>query len=281
MMPLHSISDQTKKVVIIDEPGQMCNQLWAYSPIMAFCSAKKIPLTIYGFNSYLELFVESIDRNVNFLDQKSTSKALLKVIKTGLKIKRIFGLPSQSIEISGTVFVKSWAFSKPLHQASFLKIFHQYAIKHFRLPLMVHKSLGVNRVGLHIRRGDYATWLGGRYFYSLEQYREQAISLAERLFPNQDVEFLIASNEDVSEFAKTLPNSIYFKDNSPLEDLALLASSSVIVGPPSTFSMWASFYSQVPIWFIKTSDSPPPDRLPPYIVYQDVFSDGTTLSVEN
>jgi len=231
------------------------------------------------FKTYLKLFIESIDRNVNFLDRKGANKALLKAINTGLKIKRIFGLPSQSLEISGTVFVKSWAFGKPSHQENFLELFHQYAIKHFRLPLTAHKSLSVNRVGLHIRRGDYATWLGGRYFYSLEQYREQAIRLAKHLFPNQDVEFLIASNEDVSDLAKTLPNSTYFKDNSPLQDLALLASSSVIVGPPSTFSMWASFYSKVPIWFIKTSEAPPPDRLPPYIVYQDVFSDGTRLVV--
>jgi len=44
------ISDDTKRVVIIDEPGQLCNQLWAYSPIIGFLTQRrKYLLTIYGF----------------------------------------------------------------------------------------------------------------------------------------------------------------------------------------------------------------------------------------
>jgi hypothetical protein len=35
-----------------------------------------------------------------------------------------------------------------------------------------------------------------------------------------------------------------------------LASCDYIVGPPSTFSLWASFYGQVPLCFLQKPDEP-------------------------
>jgi len=35
-----------------------------------------------------------------------------------------------------------------------------------------------------------------------------------------------------------------------IEDLYTLASCDYIIGPPSTFTMWASFYGRVPLYKI-------------------------------
>jgi hypothetical protein len=42
-------------ILIIDAPGQLCNQLWTYAPVAAFSIKYKIPLRIMGFHDYASL----------------------------------------------------------------------------------------------------------------------------------------------------------------------------------------------------------------------------------
>ena len=48
--------------------------------------------------------------------------------------------------------------------------------------------------GIHIRYGDYKTYKGGRYYYSLEQYHALMLNI-KKLFSNKTVTFFISSNE--------------------------------------------------------------------------------------
>ena len=100
-------------------------------------------------------------------------------------------------------------------------------------------------VGIHIRRGDYKEHREGRYFYEPRQYADLMRATA-ALFPGQ-VHFLICSNETVNpetfkEFSFTLGN------NHLVEDLYSFAQCDYILGPPSTYTMWASFMGQVPLY---------------------------------
>ena len=105
-------------------------------------------------------------------------------------------------------------------------------------------------IGVHIRYGDYRTWLDGKYYYPPKQYHSLMLQI-QNLFKDDSVVFFVASNEkiDLSEFSGcdcfSLPNGTSTKD------LYGLSICDFLIGPPSTFSGWASYHGNVPVYFIE------------------------------
>ena len=108
-------------------------------------------------------------------------------------------------------------------------------------------------IGVHIRRGDYASHLHGRYCFEIEDYL-RVIEDAKSLFPGKKVAFLICSNEKLHRglFGEM---DCTFGTGHFLEDMYALARCDYIVGPPSTYSLWASFYGQALLCFLQTRDA--------------------------
>jgi hypothetical protein len=105
-------------------------------------------------------------------------------------------------------------------------------------------------VGVHIRAGDYRTWLGGRYYFPVQRYAMWMRELLE-LLPSRKVTFLVCSNERLSR--REFPGlSVEFGNRfaPPVEDLYGLAGCDYIFGPVSTFSLWASFYGNTPLFML-------------------------------
>lgn len=105
-------------------------------------------------------------------------------------------------------------------------------------------------VGVHIRRGDYRTFNNGMYFYTNAQYRSILLKVND-LFKDKNTLFFISSNEkiDLTDFQGC---ECFLIDNSmAISDLYGLCISDYIIGPPSTFSGWASFYGNKPLYFIE------------------------------
>jgi hypothetical protein len=101
-------------------------------------------------------------------------------------------------------------------------------------------------VGVHVRLGDYATWSGGRYFWPLSAYAAM-MRKVQALHAGREVLFLVCSNErvDLASFGE-LPCAAGTDD--PVVDLYALARCDYLFGPPSSFTLWASFYGGVPLW---------------------------------
>jgi hypothetical protein len=97
-------------------------------------------------------------------------------------------------------------------------------------------------VGVHIRWEDYR---GTDYFLSVSEYCHQMNRVAALLAPRRPI-FLVFSNETIPRepFAGL---SALFPSGNPWEDLYTMASCDYLLGPPSTFSGWASFYGAVPL----------------------------------
>ncbi|MDB6028836.1 MAG: hypothetical protein JWM68_5059, partial [Verrucomicrobiales bacterium] len=101
-------------------------------------------------------------------------------------------------------------------------------------------------IGVHIRRGDYKGFQGGRFYFEIDQYVKVMRSASE-LFPNKRVRFLICSNESLR--AEQFQNvSVAFGPGHLVEDLYSLAACDFLLGTHSTFVMWASFYGEVPLY---------------------------------
>jgi hypothetical protein len=105
-------------------------------------------------------------------------------------------------------------------------------------------------IGVHVRRTDYAQWSGGRYSFGDQVYRKAIQDMVGQMAPMK-AGFLIASDEPVNlKNYDSLGCRIAWDRREPMVDLMALSMCDFIVGPPSTFSMWASFYGRVPLCFI-------------------------------
>ncbi len=107
-------------------------------------------------------------------------------------------------------------------------------------------------VGVHIRHGDYASYLDGRFFYPVQTYLRLMRDCQALLAPKR-VAFLIFSNasHESNEFAEF--------DATPgpgglVSDLHALSLCDWIIGPPSSYSSWAAFYGRVPIARVQEPD---------------------------
>jgi hypothetical protein len=99
-------------------------------------------------------------------------------------------------------------------------------------------------VGVHVRQDDYRTFKDGRYFYSHRQYRN-LMEQVRSVYPDRPVSFLVCSDDPVPADAFSGFDVLYGNGHE-LEDLYALASCDLLMGPPSTYSRWASFYGKVP-----------------------------------
>jgi hypothetical protein len=108
-------------------------------------------------------------------------------------------------------------------------------------------------VGIHMRFGDYLNFKGGKYYFPPARYFSWMEQLAGQ-FPGRKVAFMICSDEPrpASGFPGLL---VGLGPGSMAGDLYALAKCDYIFGPPSTFSQWASFYGEKPLFHLEDRDA--------------------------
>ena len=122
-------------------------------------------------------------------------------------------------------------------------------------------------IGVHIRRGDYKTFESGHFFYEAEEYAD-CMKSAAGIFKVRNVVFLVCSNETIDPIVfKNHGLKFYFGTGDKIEDMYSLARCNYLMGPPSTYSMWASIYGKVPLYMIRkpgravrADDFSPPEK---------------------
>ena len=114
------------------------------------------------------------------------------------------------------------------------------------------------RLGVHIRRGDYAQWADGKYFYDNEVYARH-INKFKELHGDKVVHVYLSTNDaEVSEtlFQEQCPETVvhHLHGNAP-QDLFMLSECDYLIGPPSTFSLVAALYRDIPLYRMDTADA--------------------------
>lgn len=101
-------------------------------------------------------------------------------------------------------------------------------------------SSSSTKVGFHIRRGDYKTWDSGKHFYD-DNFWINKIKKS----VNSNASVWVFTNEVNYEFHEKLKKLGAIISNSSFEsDFVRLFFMNKIYGPPSTFSITASFISK-------------------------------------
>ncbi len=262
-------------IVIIDRPGQLCNRLWAITPFIALSLKHKIRLYVAHFDDYSDYF-ENVNRfkkiNIGFFNNYYSYRAFINFLKIS-KIKKLskkicvynkkidsFKNLEYLLTRTNTInLIKAW--HQPFDTAAISE--YKNEIKQIFLPnketiTYVNKVLSEIKgpedavIGIHMRRSDYKYFMNGKYFFNDDFYKGY-MSLIEKEIQkqNKNVVFLLCSDSDININNFKQFNTIKILDSSTIRDLYALSKCDYIIGPPSTFSMWASFYGDVPLKFVK------------------------------
>lgn len=144
---------------------------------------------------------------------------------------------------SRLVFVDGWGYN----ENQLLFKYRPHIIKELGFSNYVHHSLSDRKnttIALHVRRADYKSFLGGKYYYAAETYRLWVHHA--RFLLNQTA--IVQIFTDDPSFAEDhLSDLGDVSKETPVSDLVNMAHADYIVGPPSTFSMLASFLGETPV----------------------------------
>ena len=250
--------------VICDAPGQTCNRLWTYVASVAQCITEHKRMVIIFFDWTIEDFPNLLHAKFIyfplwhkwFLERGNgwnKYKGLTWKVTHNKRWDKIFNFLG---------FTKGWQTRTDTRylQQTLLQLKYIFRPKDEIMNKAEDLITKMRRtsdiiVGVHIRRGDYATWNNGRFFYSLEEYRQFMLRVQE-LYKEKRVGFFISSNEDFSlELFQECNCRRYGKEPSgAILDLYTLSLCDRILGPFSSYSRWASFIGEVPLCFLETKD---------------------------
>ncbi len=250
---------------IIHASGQMCNQFWIISNLLGDCieNNKKIFIWVVNFDienfdniycsKYIKfpLYPKFITKRVGLktykkiIDNIFNNKISIKIVKIILNL-----FPNIKFEIINVGFEKSPFRLKHLPQILNILRPNLNIIKSIQIQINSKKYKNDLIIGIHIRKGDYKYFENGKYYYSDSNY----LSLMEIIiskFEKQNVTFLLVSNEEINlDFFSKLNCFVLEKSNS-INDLIGLSLCDYIIGPPSSYSSWASLMNHKPLFFIE------------------------------
>jgi hypothetical protein len=156
------------------------------------------------------------------------------------------------------IFVGGWMFravkSFDKHADEFRSLFtpKEKHLENVRSVITRARSQCEVLVGVHIRHGDYKDHFGGIYYYETAVYKEK-MEQVKALFPGKSVKFLVCSNGQITD-ADFAGLDVAFGLGEQLEDMYSFAYCDHIIGPPSTFTGWASFWGKKPLCFIDSRE---------------------------
>lgn len=259
-------------IIISDKPGQLGNLLIVYATVLAYSLEHSVSLANPAFYGYQHYFVfpnkyPAVLNKILFWFTNYFARTLVKLNINSAFIgsKSLHWNESINMDTEGEFnprnskfyFIMGW-----LYRGDKLIEKHSDYIKDFFSPAPLFETKlkaffnetfeDKNEViiGIHIRHGDYKTFENGKYYYSITQY-EKILDKLTNLFEHQKVHFLICSNaKNIQQQITHKSHKLSFAPNHELLDLYSLAKCNYIVGPPSTYSIWASFYGNTPLYMI-------------------------------
>lgn len=252
-----------KRIILVDAPGQTCNRLWSYLDSVAWAITNNKKVVIVHWDSSISCFdALRKDRHVSFPFYSKMVFSIIGEKRWKHLLNKLFNNRIAN-KFYGTEFAyqMGFRFSWPLRKShQFFPIMKKELRPLFRPneelcmtidnTMRMYRSKGYFIIGVHIRRGDYKEWEGGRYYYEYEDYASSMRSLVS-LYKDCNVAFFISTNERYNNVFFRGLTICQFDNETAAQDLYTLSLCDRIIGPLSTFSRWASWYGNVPLAFIE------------------------------
>ena len=250
-------------MIFAADKGRMCNNILQYGHVYAWArehGQKSISMRFCYKYQYFRICHTRGHNFITYVLAKYASKwGLIPSIIYDDETPETISQNVKFLETHNTCVVKGWyvrfyeLFLKYKQEIIDLFTFDEVITKK-AIDFMGPKVDNELRLGVHIRRGDYKTWYGGRYYYEDNVYQDY-VKQFETLFPEKRITVYICSNDpqlDKEAYLKNLQGmKIVFPQGGQEDDLCLLSQCDYLIGAPSTFSLVASMYRNVPLCWIE------------------------------
>jgi hypothetical protein len=278
-------------ITIVGKPGQLGNSLFLFANFIACAAEHDLKVADPAFDEYAEYFKTTrrdffcrYPPRASLLRGNSRTRKLFfslsyymarALVRSRIRT-RLLGAVSidwdEEVRLDGPeflalasrtalLFVQGWQFRDhtnfDTHADKIRAYFEPQDLFQHNVEALIKRARATCDllVGVHIRHGDYRKYLDGKYFYEIEEYMG-VMEKVLRLHPDKKVGFLICSNahQQPSDFARF---NFTFGNDHLIEDMYSFAKCDLLMGPPSTYTMWASFYGRVPLYMIEDINAEP------------------------
>ena len=248
-------------IVLTCPYGNHSNRLFQMIHFEAFCKETKQKFVSICFQDMAELYGKKDSKLKNafftFLHKGLRKVRLIKDIDFGdEQSNETLAKQLKKFRIS---FVSGWYFRRHELTEKYRKYFQSkyvLASKYTKKNDFVKKVLTrkENEVvaGIHIRRGDYKEWQGGKYYFEDEVYAKAMKRFEEVMKKNnKTVKFVLFSNEPLS---FTESDVLFVSHEKWYIDQYIMSECDYLIGPMSTFTGWASYIGEVPLLYLQDKD---------------------------
>lgn len=252
-------------MIFARDKGQMCNNILQYGHVYAWArehGKKSISMRFCYKYPYFHIGATRCHNFLVYVLAKYTAKCgLMPVVefhekdedKDKVAAKERLMLSAHNVVVEGWYLRFYDLFLKYRQDITNLFAFRPEILAKTKSYMASITTPGSLRLGVHIRRGDYKTWNGGRYYYDDEVYIDY-IRKFSSMNPNKDICVFICGNDpeiNKIRYISSLKNmKVDFPNGNPGEDLCLLSECDYIIGAPSTFSLVAAMYHDRPLMWI-------------------------------
>ena len=256
--------------------GQLCNQLYTFSSCIASSIEYDIIVKNHVFSPYTKYFKCCLEKTNIVIPTNRLECSLYNIIAKFISKFRLWRYLKYTINEENCF---EWIITDKLKQGEFKR--HDYWVlnwkyrdslsfskhresirQYFSLkePYSSNVQILVKNirkdndviVGVHIRRGDYREWNNGKYYYDNETYKSFISSIKNsKQLKDKKVAFILCSNEKIDfDFFNKYSNECYPSTGHFVEDCYVLSKCDYIIGPPSTYSGWASIMGKTPLLYL-------------------------------
>jgi hypothetical protein len=205
---------------------------------------------IYKIYCYYVKKVESNKRNIVIYAPDSADPIVHFLLPT--KNSDIDLDEFESSRDQSKVYLDGWLFRNPIG----LNKYHKEIVDYFKPKPSIEKKVKdlifslKNKykyvIGVHVRQGDYKTWMDGKLYFSQDKIKLFLDDLILNFQLNKDeTVFLLCSDGQIDD-SVFLGLNIAHSIGGVAEDLFVLACSDLIIGSDSTFGAFASYYGNIP-----------------------------------
>jgi len=283
-------TSSSKKLIVIKPNGNHSNKLQQNLHFEVFCKEHNIAYQNPTFNDIASLYVDPCNTQTNWFLHFLQIDLLGKLFRHSRVVKKVFSIVwilsklgvlklirfdkqddhvsaekklLKAFEKHDLVYVAGWRFRlTELSEKYRNEMSLKYAIKPHYLKdsalmneINALKLDGYTLIGIHIRRGDYQKWKGGKYFYDDDVYQKQLRAIESELYLKgiYKYKFVIFSNEIV-DFQND--EKIIISNENWYIDHHIMSLCDLLIGPPSTFTLWASYLGGVKLFHLYKANQP-------------------------
>lgn len=253
-------------IVLFNGYGNHSNRLFQNLHFEAFCLKNNIQYCNSTFTDISKYYNQPVHSKKTNISRVLKTKPIRILRNLGL-IKNIISYDNQKEEDIGIlldgnykdIYVDGWGFRAYKETKELRDIFSlKYSLKedYYKNNALLniiqkYKEQGYSIVGIHVRRGDYSTFANGAYYFSDDIYKNiiDKVHHMVREKCRKEAKIIIFSNDVVD----VKSDAMYSKSEWYI-DHHLMTKCDLLIGPPSTFTLWASYLGKVPVFHVVDKD---------------------------